>query len=303
MLINYDDQIKKVNDVRTGVLKEAPKIGLPELDKVIRFKRNLTCFAGHANVGKTSTLLYLMSIFALKHGTKYLVFSSENEAYTLIRKIIEYLCVRPVNLISEEEFKQKQEFVFEHFKFIDSEKNYDYIDLLNLANLVHKQWAFDCLVIDPINSLRKNKDKMKFSNAYEYNYEMMTDVRIFIKKLEVAVWVCMHSVTEAFRKRFPQNHIYAGMPMPISMSDVEGGNVFSNRTDDFYVFHRLTQHPSRWIYTELHARKIKDHDTGTMPTGFDKPLILESIKNNVGYKIGENQAITPSIIEQLNLPF
>jgi hypothetical protein len=87
------------------------------------------------------------------------------------------------------------------------------------------------------------------------------------------------------------------------MSDVEGGNVFGNRTDDFYTIHRLTQHDSRWIYTELHCKKIKDHDTGTKPTPFDSPLLLQSIPNNVGYKIGEQTTINKSVIEQLNFPF
>lgn len=303
MLINFDEQLKKVNEVRTGQLKEAAKLDIPELDSVIRFKRNLTCFAGHANVGKTSTIFYLMLLFAMKHKIKFLIFSSENEPFSLIRKLIEFLAVKPINKITLDEFDKHQKFVYKHFKFIDCETNFDYQDLLNLAKVIYNQWKFDCLLIDPINSLRKNKEQMKFSNAYEYNYEMMTDVRIFIKKFNVGVWVCMHSVTEAFRKRYPANHDWAGHPMPIAMSDVEGGNVFANRSDDFYVLHRLTSHESRWIYSELHCKKIKDHDTGTKPTPYDKPLILQSILNNVGYKIGETEAIKQSIVEQLNLPF
>jgi hypothetical protein len=144
---------------------------------------------------------------------------------------------------------------------------------------------------------------MKYSNAYEYLYECMTDFRIFVKKYNVGLWLIMHSVTEAFRKRYPANHEFAGHPLPLAMSDVEGGNVFGNRTDDFYTIHRLTQHDSRWIYTELHCKKIKDHDTGTKPTGFDSPLLLQSIPNNVGYKIGEQSTINKSVIEQLNFPF
>ena len=56
MFINFEDQFKKLDDIRTGKLKEAPKLGIDDIDNVIRFKRNLTCFAGHANVGKTSIL-------------------------------------------------------------------------------------------------------------------------------------------------------------------------------------------------------------------------------------------------------
>jgi hypothetical protein len=65
----------------------------------------------------------------------------------------------------------------------------------------------------------------------------------------------------------------------------------------------MTQHESRWIYTELHCKKIKDHDLGCKPTPFDSPLILESIKNNVGYKLGDKDIHRPNIIEQLKMPF
>jgi len=244
MLINFGDELDKVDQIRKGILKEAPRIGIDEIDNVIRFKRNLTCFAGHANVGKTSIILYFMMVFAQKHKIKFLVFSSENEPYSIIRKLIEYKSSKPINKISKTELYKHSQFVNKHFKFIDC-----------------------------------------------------------VKKYNVGMWLIMHSVTEAFRKRYGANHEYAGHPLPLAMSDVEGGNVYGNRTDDFYTIHRLTQHESRWIYTELHCKKIKDHDTGTKPTGFDSPLILESIVNNVGYKMGEQTTINKSVIEQLNFPF
>ena len=303
MLINFEDQFEKLNDIRTGKLKEAPKIGIDDIDNVIRFKRNLTCFAGHANVGKTSIIIYLMLLFAMKHKTRFLVFSSENEPYSLIRKLVEFRSQKPINKLTKEELDTHYDFVYKHFKFIDCEQNYDYLDLLSLCEVIMPQYDFDCLIIDPINSLKKNKGMMKFSNAFEYNYEMMTDFRIFVKKYQKALWLIMHSVTSAFRAKYPANHEFAGHPIPLAMSDVESGNVFANRTDDFYSIHRLTQHETRWIYTELHCKKIKDHDLGCKPTPFDSPLILESIKNNVGFKLGDKDIVRPNIIEQLRLPF
>ena len=244
-----------------------------------------------------------MLLFAMKHKVKFLVFSSENEPYSLIRKLVEFKSQKPINKISKEELDKHTKFVYEHFKFIDCEQHYDYLDLLSLCEVVMPQYDFDCLIIDPINSLRKNKGMMQYSNAFEYNYEMMTDFRIFVKKYEKALWLIMHSVTSAFRAKYPANHEFAGHPIPLAMSDVESGNVFANRTDDFYTIHRLTQHESRWIYTEVHCKKIKDHDLGCKPTPFDSPLILESIKNNVGFKLGDKEIHRPNIIEQLRLPF
>ena len=303
MLINFGDELDKVDKIRKGILKEAPKLGIDEIDNVIRFKRNVTCFAGHANVGKTSVIIYFMLLFAMKHKVKFLVFSSENEPYTILRRLIEFKAAKPINQISEEELDKHSEFIFQHFKFIDCEKNYDYLDLLSLCEVVYPQYKFDCLIIDPINSLKKNKGMMKHSNSFDYMYEMMTDFRIFVKKYNVGLWLIMHSVTSAFRAKYPANHEFSGHPLPMGIAECEFGNVFPNRTDDFYSIHRLTQHESRWIYTELHCKKIKDHDTGTKPTPFDSPLLLQSIPNNVGYKIGEQSTINKSVIEQLNFPF
>ena len=41
--------------------------------------------------GKTTIVLYLMLAYSIKHKIKWLVFSSENEAYSIIRKLVEYL--------------------------------------------------------------------------------------------------------------------------------------------------------------------------------------------------------------------
>ena len=40
MLINFGDELNKVDQIRKGILKEAPKIGIEEIDNVIRFTRS-----------------------------------------------------------------------------------------------------------------------------------------------------------------------------------------------------------------------------------------------------------------------
>jgi transposase len=57
------------------------------------------------------------------------------------------------------------------------------------------------------------------------------------------------------------------------------------------------------MYTQIHIRKIKDIDSGGRPTSIDNPILLKSIINNVGFKIGTDEAINKTVIEQLNLPF
>ena len=53
----------------------------------------------------------------------------------------------------------------------------------------------------------------------------------------------------------------------------------------------------------VHIRKVKDIDSGGRPTPIDDPIKIKSIVNNVGFQIGDNQALKGTMIEQLNLPF
>ena len=74
-----DQNLKdKLNDLRTGKTKEGEKIGVDAIDKYLRFKQgNFVVVLGHANVGKTTLILYLMLMFAKRLGKRWLVFSSE----------------------------------------------------------------------------------------------------------------------------------------------------------------------------------------------------------------------------------
>jgi hypothetical protein len=81
-------------------------------------------------------------------------------------------------------------------------------------------------------------------------------------------------------------------------SDVEGGGKFVNRADDFWVVHRYIQHPSDWMYTDIHVRKVKEVETGGKPTSLDEPIKLKSMKNNVGFEL-EGKSIVKLISEDV----
>jgi len=68
-------------------------------------------------------------------------------------------------------------------------------------------------------------------------------------------------------------------------SDVEGGGKFVNRADDFIVIHRYTQHPTDFMITNIHVRKVKEIETGGRPTPMEMPIKMRSIINNVGFSI------------------
>ncbi len=299
MLINYEDQIQKIQDIRSGKIKEGLGLDIPELDKYIRFKpANFNICLGHANVGKTTVLLYLMLCYNLKHGKKWLIFSSENEPYSIIRKLIEFYNKETIHRISEKKLTKSIEHIYNNFKFISNERLYTYKDILKISGEIKSSFDFDGMFIDPYNSLVKDNKLMSEVGGHEYDYQACTEMRMFCKKLQITIWVSTHANTQALRVRHAIGHEFQGYPIPPLASDVEGGGKFVNRADDFMVIHRYTQHPNEWVYNHIHIRKVKEIETGGKPTIMDEPIKLRAIINNVGFTIKDND-----VLNSINRPF
>lgn len=296
MLIEFNQQVDKIRDVLNGRIKEGLSLGIPAIDEYARFKpSNFNVILGHANVGKTNMTLYLMLLYSIKHKIKWLVFSSENEPYTLIKKLVEFLECEIINRVPEFYLQERLNWINEHFKFIDNNSLYSYKDLLDLAKVVKYQWDYDGFLIDPYNSLIKDTVVFKGIGGHEYDYQATSEMRVFCKTNNISIWLNTHAATEALRKKHPAQHTYAEHPIPPMASDVEGGGKFVNRADDFWVMHRYIQHPSDWMYSMIHVRKVKDIDTGGRPTPIDEPIYLKSMINNVGYEIGGRSLIPKPI--------
>lgn len=304
MIIKISEHKDKLTQVRKGHIKAGYKLDIPEIDNHFRFKpSNFNVILGHANVGKTTTMLYLMLLYSVKHKIRWLIYSSENEPYTLIRKLIEFLEGNILQKIEEDYFEKRLKWVDEHFKFIDTSKLYSYKELLNLASAYKDAWDYHGFMIDPYNSLVRDKETPKSINGHEYDYLVTSEFRVFCKTKGVSIWLATHASSAALKTKHGDRHDYAGQPIPPMAADVEGGGKFVNRCDDFLVFHRYIQHPTEWMYSMIHVRKIKDIDTGGMPTSFDNPIRLRSVKNNVGFEINQKNLLDLPKRVQTDLPF
>jgi DNA replication protein DnaC len=147
MIANYKNELQKVFDIKDGKIKEGLKLDISEIDEYFRFKRNaMVVIVGHANVGKTHLCVYLMTLYSLKHGTRWLIYSSENEVSDLLRKIIEFQAAKPIDSISKYDIEQYAKWANAYFKFIQPDKLYDYKELLEEAEEFMKtilQWFFN----------------------------------------------------------------------------------------------------------------------------------------------------------------
>lgn len=304
MIINTSETFQYLKDIRSGKLKEGIKLDVNEIDQYIRFKRgNFNVVLGHANVGKTTVILYLMLCYTKKHDIRWLVYSSENESHSIIRKLVEFLEQKPINKIDDETFKKHFDWVTERFKIISNDTLHSYRTLLEFARSYHRQNPIDGLLIDPYNSLIKDEEMMSKLGGHEYDYLATTEMRMFCKKEGISIWLNTHANTAALRWKHPVGHEYVGHPIPPLASDVEGGGKFVNRADDFIVIHRYVQHPTDWTQSHIHVRKIKEVETGGRPTPIDDPIKMRSIVNNVGFTIDGVPVLPNELQDPSKVPF
>lgn len=225
---------------------------------------------------------FLFVISAKLHGWKWIIHAAENKSGGVIKRLMEFSANQSIRNMSDEVYEQTRHWVDEHFIVIDNSENYTYVDLLLMAENLIKEKQYQGLLIDPYNSLHREKDRTE--NVHDYDYQAMGDMRLWIRKHNCCIYINTHAQTEALRRTYPMNHAeYAGMPMPPNKADTEGGGKFSNRADDFLTIHRMTQHATKWMFSEIHVRKIKEMETGGRPTSFDKPFIVQMGEGGCGF--------------------
>jgi len=286
MIARANDLKERILDIKHGRIKEGLKIDIDEIDEYLRFKQGGTfnlCI-GHSNVGKTTVLTYLFTVWAIKHNLKFLVWSSENTPQSIVRKIIEFKMGKPIQTATEDDIDEAVKWCDTHFKIIDVDNLVTYKELLQEAKAIKDAWDYDGLMIDPYNSLAKDKQLMRNLGGHEYDYQVASELRLFAKENNIALYLNAHGVTEAMRRTYPKDHEYANLPQPLSMSQVEGGGKWGNRADDVLCVHRMTSHPNEWMYSELHVLKVKETETGGRCTPFEQPIKLRMSRNNVGFE-------------------
>ena len=275
----------KILDIKYGRVKEGLKIGIPEIDEHIRFKRNTLAAIGHANVGKTTTLIYFYVLWAKMHNLKFLIWSSENTPESILRKIIEFYMGKPIQKASDTLINNAVEWANSRFKIIDVEDLYTYKSLLKEAQQIKDAWNYDGLLIDPYNSLSKDAAILKMvGNSHDYDYQVLSELRIFSRKNNIQLCVNMHGVSSALRQVHHSGHEFEGLTRPLAMSDAEGGSKVSARFDDVWTLHRYVAHSTDWMYSHIHVQKIKENETGARPTPYEQPISLKMKTNNVGFE-------------------
>ena len=213
MIARANDLRDRILDIKHGRVQEGLKMDIDEIDEYVRFKRgNFNLLIGHANVGKTTVLTYLFTVWAIRHKLKFLIWSSENTPQSIVRKIIEFKMGKPIQTATEENIDEAVKWCDTHFKIIDVDNLVTYKELLQEAKAIKDAWDYDAIMIDPYNSLAKDKQLMRNLGGHEYDYQVASELRLFAKENNLSVYLNAHGVTEAMRRTYPKDHEYANLP-------------------------------------------------------------------------------------------
>lgn len=278
---DYDDYLQQVRD---GTLKQGLTTGSPYLDEFFLFKEgNLVMTNGHDNTGKSVFTWWLLLLAAMYHGWRGIIFSSENTLGAFMRKMIQFYWGKSLYgkyAMNDMEYKIAKDFIEKHFALIKAQEDlYNYKDIINMVKKARKSLKYDYGMIDPYNSLKIDLSGFSKLSTHEYHYEALSEIKSYGQQNNFGWFVNHHAVTAALRAKDGEKKY----PVAPQKADTEGGGKVSNKADDFITIHRITQHPTDWMVTELHVRKIKDTETGGRVTPIDSPVKFEMYKGGCAF--------------------
>ena len=302
-----DEDFKWISAFANGEIQVGLDTGNKELDKHFRYKKDFTIINGHSNVGKTTLAMFLMVNSSIRHGWKWVIYSSENRTASIKMKLLQFLIDKPVSHLDYQTMKLAYKWVEEHFVIISNKEVVSYADLIVYAEImIDNDEHFDGFFIDPYNSLRINISNNNIG-VHQYHYEAASEFLTFTTAHDKAVWLNTHAVTEAQRRKGTD-----GLPMAPYAEDTEGGGLFVNRADNFLTFHRKIQHEDHEMRRtmEFHVRKIREVETGGGPTALENPVLFKMNSSNTGFYClnGDMQLFEPKEFkakpeDQMDVPF
>ena len=278
--ISSDDaDFRMIDDYANGKIKIGLDTGNEQLDEYFRYKKEFVIMNGHSNVGKTTVALYMMVNAAVRHDWKWVVYSSENTTWSVKMSLMEFAADLPIGSMDYKQRKEMFKWVNEHFTLISNKEVYSYSDIIMFLEKTIRMQDVDAVFVDPYNSLKIDMRNNSIG-VHDYHYEAASEFLTFSTANNIAVWLNMHAVTEAQRRKGDD-----GLPIAPYAEDTEGGGKFVNRADCFLTIHRKVQAPDHRLRktTELHVRKVREVKTGGQPTPIDDPFLLTMNTSRTGF--------------------
>lgn len=270
-MTSREEVVSYCKDIYSKGYTKGKHTGIDPLKPHYTFRKGeLTIMTGFANIGKTTTQLFLMIMASKLYGYRWLMYCPENEPVgDLMIDIAEMYCGKTADKdfsdrMNQDDYLSAIDWAYKHFTVLTFDETPTVEDVLQSFSDMMQVEHYDGVSLDPLNDLKSAEKQSK----YEYYYDALSNIRRFIKKFDIMFYLVVHPGTAANRRRNEDGT----RPAP-NMSDVEFGAMFGNRADNFLVFHRNPQ-SDKWNVTEIHVQKIKFQKLVGVPTPEIDPINL-----------------------------
>lgn len=236
-------------------------------------RKELTFVSGISNMGKSTFILQLALLRALKEGEKFGIFSPEQDpADDLYNDLIHMLVGKSTepdhhNQMSMIEYEKAMEFIGNHFFYVhpsDASPTPDYIN--KCFEVLIDKYNIDGCITDPFNQL--DNDWRKFNRDDLYISEFLGKEKRFAQVHNVYKIIVGHPVGGKLKKDsqgdYEKPNIY----------DYAGGSMWANKCDNILLYHRpyASSNPQhtlcQWISQKIKKRKLVGVP-GTLDIYFD----------------------------------
>lgn len=281
---NQSETDQMIRRFMKGDLPMGLETGWKLLDEYFRFKPGkYVVWLGHANVGKSTLLWYLLVVANHLHGWKSLLYSTENDGWVIKKEMMQFKAGKNITLFTDAQFNMYSQWFEENFTIIEHDDLLAYNQILKVAEAKMLQKKYDCLLIDPYNTLPYNWENIdKRLSTHDYHHHVSNVFKQWSKKNNCCIYLNTHPNTEAMRQIHPKGHDMEGHVKPPISSQAEGGGKWIAKCDDFVVLHRYVKHPNMYNRTIIDVQKVKETFSGGQPMMMDNYFEL-TLRNSGGF--------------------
>ena len=241
----------RANEIQQGLVT-----GWTSVDEYFRFKdHSFNMGLGYDGVGKSVAALSLAMASNVLHDWKWGMIMPENRTAMSRRRLIEIKSGKTIAEFkdSPELFDRYLREIREDFKIISNKRHYSILDVIEMGKRLYEYYGINALLIDPYNFFKVE------GNGYTYNNEILSQLRVFAEQY-CSVYVMAHPASNSPRT----NKDSGGFLKAPSRYDIQGGADFPYRVDDFFIMHRIVNHPDKDVRRTLQfiVEKVKEEETG-----------------------------------------
>lgn len=236
-------------DIRSMLLAEPPpplRTNIRDIDRLINnLSGALVVVTGIPQHGKTTFVEMLTIQYALNEGHRYLIYSGEHTRRDTTKKLGRaFLMEDP---IISERIEEAEQFISDHYYFLDLKESYTVDDILNAVEYSVKKYAIDGFVIDNWTTIQYNPGSLSETG---YIGRVLFKIQSFCRRHNVTCYLIAHP-----RKKESKAE---GYQMP-RLYDVANSANFNNLTDVGIIVHR-DKTPDGQEITKIVIEKSRSED-------------------------------------------